>query len=323
MSRRGWVLFGLISVLWGVPYLLIKVAISEVEPSVIVLTRVVLAAVALLPLAIAAGALHRARRRWRELVALSVLEVGMSFLLIAYGEQHITSSLAGLLIAADPLFIVMLATRFDRAERASGARLIGLCLGFLGVIALLGLDPGGDAFGLLGGAMVLLAALCYAAGALLIKRVADVPPLGSVTPSLALGTLWILPLAVTHLPTQVPSLPVLVSLAGLGLVCTAAGFLTYFALIAEAGATRASLITYVNPAVAVLLGVGILHEPVTLATLGGFALILTGCWLSTRSPRVPGPVSPLPTRQAPVDQSAGFRALLHSGRTEGGPPPAG
>jgi drug/metabolite transporter (DMT)-like permease len=282
VSRRAWFLFIAISALWGLPYLLIKVAISEVDPSVIVFARVSMSAVVLLPLALANGALQQVRRRWRAVLALSFLEVVLPFLLIAYGEQHITSSLAGLLIAADPLFIVLLALRFDRSERTTGTRLIGLCLGFVGVVFLLGLDPGGDALGLLGGAMVLLAALCYAGGALLIKRVSDIPPVGSVTASLGIAAVWLAPLASMHVPSHVPSGPVLASLLALGLVCTALGFLTYFSLIAEAGATRASLITYVNPAVAVVLGVSVLHEPVTAATFVGFGLILAGCWLSTR-----------------------------------------
>ena len=321
MTRRGWGLFALISVLWGVPYLLIKVATAEVEPSIIAFARIVIAAAVLLPLAIGTGALRQAYKYWRVLLALSFLEVAVPFLLISYGEQHITSSLAGLLIAADPLFIVLLATRFDSAERASGSRLFGLGLGFIGVVALLGLNPGGDSLALLGGGFVLLAAVCYAAGALLIKRVSDVPPVGSVAPSLALGALWLLPLAIPNFPAHLPSAPVVASLLALGLVCTAMGFLTYFSLIAEAGATRGSLITYVNPAVAVVLGVAILHEPVTLATLAGFALILTGCWLSTRSSRVADLVSAVPTRQVPAHQPAAVPELLRSGRTEDGPPP--
>src|ERR687886_1307326 len=167
MSQRAWVLFVAISLLWGLPYLLIKVAIAEIEPAIIVFARVVVSAAVLLPLALAQGALRQVARRWRTVLALSVLEIALPFLLIAYGEQHITSSLAGLLIAADPLFIVLLALQFDRLERVGGSRLVGLCLGFVGVVVVLGLDPGGDALGVLGGAMVLLAAISYAGGALL------------------------------------------------------------------------------------------------------------------------------------------------------------
>ena len=287
MSQRAWVLFVAISLLWGLPYLLIKVAIAEVEPAIIVFARVVVSAAVLLPLALAQGALQRVGRRWRTVLALSVLEIALPFLLIAYGEQHITSSLAGLLIAADPLFIVLLALQFDHSERASGVRFFGLCLGFAGVVALLGLNPGGDALGVLGGAMVLLAAVCYAVGALLIKRVSDIPPLGSVAASLSIATVWLAPMAAVTLPSAVPSVATLVSLLALGLACTALGFLVYFSLIAAAGATRASLITYVNPAIAVALGVAVLNEPITLATLVGFGLIIGGCWLSTRAAEAP------------------------------------
>ena len=287
MSQRAWVLFVAISLLWGLPYLLIKVAIAEIEPAIIVFARVVVSAAVLLPLALAQGALRQVARRWRTVLALSVLEIALPFLLIAYGEQHITSSLAGLLIAADPLFIVLLALRFDHAERASGIRLFGLGLGFAGVVALLGLNPGGDALGVVGGAMVLLAAVCYAIGALLIKRVSDIPPLGSVAASLSIATVWLAPVAAVTLPSAVPSVATLVSLLALGLACTALGFLVYFSLIAAAGATRASLITYVNPAIAVALGVAVLNEPITLATLVGFGLIIGGCWLSTRAGATP------------------------------------
>jgi drug/metabolite transporter (DMT)-like permease len=283
MTRRAWVLFVVISLLWGLPYLLIKVAVADVEPTVVVFVRVAVSALVLLPLALVRGALRPLAGHWRVILALSVLEVAAPFLLIAFGEQHITSSLAGLLIAADPLFIVLLALRFDASERAGGRRLVGLLLGFLGVVVLLGLDPGGDALGLLGGAMVLLAAVCYAAGALLIKRLADVPPLGSVAASLSLASLWLLPAALLTLPNRLPSGTVVASLLLLGLGCTALGFIVYFSLIAAAGATRGSLITYVNPAVAVVLGVAVLHEPLTAATLAGFGLILAGCWLSTRT----------------------------------------
>jgi drug/metabolite transporter (DMT)-like permease len=287
MSQRAWVLFVAISLLWGLPYLLIKVAIAELDPAVIVFARVGVSAAVLLPVAVAQGALRKVTRRWGAVVALSVVEIALPFLLIAYGEQHITSSLAGLLIAADPLFIVLLAVQFDRSERAGGMRLFGLCLGFVGVVALLGLQPGGDALGLVGGAMVLLAAVCYAAGALLIKRVSDVPPLGSVTASLSIATLWLAPVAAVNMPSTVPSAATLLSVQVLGPGCTALGFLVYFSLVAAAGATRASLITYVNPAVAVALGVAILNEPLTLATLGGFGLIIVGCWQSTRTGATP------------------------------------
>jgi drug/metabolite transporter (DMT)-like permease len=282
VTRRGWGLFVAISLVWGLPYLLIKVAVSELEPAVVVCLRAGIAAAVLLPVALARGALGPIRARWRAVLLLASVEIVGPFLLITYGEQHITSSLAGILIAADPLFVALLALKFDASERATRRSLSGLCVGLVGVATLLGLSPGGDALGLLGGAMVLLAALSYAGGALVIKGAfSDIPPLGSVTASLCVATVALVPLAASRWPATAPSAAVIASLLALSVVCTAVAFLTYFSLIAEVGATRGSLITYVNPAVAVVLGVLILAEPVTLATLAGFALIVVGCWLST------------------------------------------
>ncbi len=270
------------SLLWGLPYLLIKVAVAELEPVVIVFLRASIAALVLLPVALKKGALAPIRPRWRAVLLLSSIEIVGPFLLITHGEQHITSSLTGILIAADPLFIALLALKFDASERATRKSLIGLCVGLLGVATVLGLSPGSDALGLLGGAMVLLAALSYAGGTLLIKRAfSNTAPLGSVTASLSVAALVLLPLAATRLPHAPPSGTVIASLLALSIVCTAVAFLGYFSLIAEVGATRGALITYVNPAVAAILGVVILGEPITLATLAGFALIVVGCWLST------------------------------------------
>jgi drug/metabolite transporter (DMT)-like permease len=248
---------------------------------VVVCVRLALAAGLLLPLAVATGSLRRLRRRWRRLGLIGAIGIALPFSLIAYGEQHITSSLTALLIAADPLFIVLLALHVDPSERASGTRLIGLLLGLVGVAVLLGLDVGGDALRILGGGMVLAAAMCYAVSALLVKRLADVPLLGSVSVTLGVAAVLLAPLALAHLPTHLPSPAVIASVLALSILCTALGYVIYYALIAEAGATRASLITYVNPAVAVLLGVVVLSEPLRPSTLLGFGLILLGCALST------------------------------------------
>jgi drug/metabolite transporter (DMT)-like permease len=288
MTRRAWILFAAMSALWGLPYLLIKVAVAEVDPGLVVFVRLALSAVVLLPIAAATGSLARARRHWRRLLLTSSLGIALPFLLIAYGEQHITSSLAALLIAADPLFVVLLALPFDASERASGARLVGLILGLVGVAVLLGLNDGGDALGVLGAAMVLLAALCYAASALLIKGLSGVPLLGSAAITLSAAALLLAPAALGRLPSELPQASAIGSLVALGLLCTALAYVIYFDLIAEAGATRASVITYVNPAVAVVLGVLLLHEPLGLGTLVGFGLIVLGCALSTgllRDPR--------------------------------------
>jgi drug/metabolite transporter (DMT)-like permease len=270
------------SVLWGLPYLLIKVAVAEIDPAFLVFVRLAIAALVLLPLAAASGALRPARAQWRLLLTIAVIGIVLPFLLIAYGEQHITSSLAALLIAADPLFIVLLALWLDPTERASGSRLLGLGLGFVGVAALVGLSLGGDEQGALGTVMLLGAALCYAVSALLIKRISSIPPIGSTSVSLAAAAVLLAPLAAFDVPSTMPSPPVLASVLVLSLLCTAVGYVVYYSLIAAAGASRASLITYFNPAVAVVLGVAILGESITAGTIVGFVLILAGCALSTR-----------------------------------------
>jgi drug/metabolite transporter (DMT)-like permease len=290
MTRRAWLLFAAVSLLWGVPYLFIKVAVAEVPPVTVVFVRVALAAALLAPVTARRGTLRGLRGRLPQLAVLSLTEITVPFLLISMGEQRITSSLAGLLIAAMPLFVALLALRFDPAERVTGTRLLGLLVGIGGVAALLGIDLGGDLEQVVGGAMVLLATLCYATSTLLVKRFfSDVPMLGVVTVATAISGLLLAPFALALTPARMPSPEVILSLVALGVLCTAAALLTYFALIVEAGPARAAVITYMNPAVAVALGVAVLGEPLTAAIVAGFALILAGSWLSTRPSPHPAP----------------------------------
>lgn len=283
MTRKGWALFCAMSVIWGIPYFFIKIAVRELDPSVVAFARIGIAALVLLPIAIQRGVLVKLRRRWYIVAALALVQIAGPFLLIAFGEQHIASSLTSLLIASDPLLVVLFALRFDPDERAGGLRLVGLLVGMIGVITLLGLDVGGDSQRLLGAALVLLAAVGYAAGALLIRRptIAVLPSLGVVTVECITSALVISPLALTRLPKSLPSTEVLVSLLVLGVICTALAYLLYFALIAEVGASRGTVITYVNPAISVLLGVTLLGEPLNAAIILGFLLIIAGSWLST------------------------------------------
>jgi drug/metabolite transporter (DMT)-like permease len=211
------------------------------------------------------------------------VQIVAPFLLISFGEQHIASSLTSLLIATDPLLVVLFAIPFDPSERVNGLRLIGLLVGMAGVVTLLGLDVGGDAQRLFGAALVLLASAGYAASALLMKRpaIASLPSLGVVTVECVTATIVVLPLAATRLPSKIPSLEVIASLLVLGLICTALAYLIFFALVAEVGAARGTVITYVNPAVSVLLGVTLLAEPLNAAIIVGFLLVIAGSWLST------------------------------------------
>jgi drug/metabolite transporter (DMT)-like permease len=300
MTRRAWALFAAVSLLWGVPYLLIKVAVAELPAVTVVFARVVLAALVLAPLAARRGALRGLRRQAPALLALSLTEITVPFLLISLGEQRIASSLTGLLIATMPLFVALLALRFDPAERVGGSRLLGLLLGLAGVAALLGVGPGGGRARLAGAALVLLATLCYAASTLLVKRAfAGAPMLGVVAVATAVASLVLAPFAVALTPPRLPGAHVLLALGGLGLLCTAGALLAYFALIVEAGPSRAAVVTYLNPAVAVALGVAVLGEPLTAGIAAGFLLILAGSWLSTRpaaTGRVPAGAEAPPPR---------------------------
>lgn len=284
MTRRGWVLFVVMSVVWGIPYFFIKIAVRELDPITIVFARVAIASIVLVPIAIQRKQFKPLHKSWKILIPLSLIQIVIPFLLISYGELHIASSLTSLLIAAEPMLVALLALRFDASERVRGLRLVGLVIGMVGVITLLGFDVGGDDQGLLGAGFVLLATASYAAAALAVKRptIAALPSLGVVTAECLVSTIVLAPFALTRLPSSTPSLNVLISLLILGLICTALAYLIFFALIAEVGASRGTVFTYVNPAISVLLGVAVLGEPLSLFTIAGFVLIIIGSWLSTR-----------------------------------------
>lgn len=282
MSVRAWAAFAAVSVLWGIPYMLIKVAVEDgVPPVVVALVRVALGAAVLLALAWRAGVLGELRGRWRWVSAFAVTEIVLPFPLIAAGEQHVDSSLAAILIAVAPLFVALLALRFDPAERASGRRLLGSFVGLAGVAALVGIEVAGRTDELVGSAFILIAAFGYAVGPMILKRhLADLDPRASMGASLAVAAAVLAPAAAFTPPTGMPSRMAVAALVALGLLCTAAALVFYAALVAEVGAGRALVITYVNPVVAVLLGVALLGERPGPSALAGLALILAGSWLS-------------------------------------------
>jgi drug/metabolite transporter (DMT)-like permease len=282
MSSRAWVLFAVVSVVWGIPYLFIKVAVDELSPTTVAFGRVALGFAVLLPYAWHKGALRGLAARWKVLLVYTVVEIVLPWPLIGFGEQRVSSSLAAILIAAVPLVVAVMALRFDPDERAEGGRLFGLVVGFAGVVVLLGLDVAGRPGELLGAAAILLAAVGYACGPMIIKhRFADLDPLGPVTASLGLATVLLLPASLASAPAATPSPDAIVSVVVLGLVCSALGFLFFFALIAEVGPGRATVITYVNPVVAAALGVTLLGERLGPTAVAGLLLILAGSWLST------------------------------------------
>jgi drug/metabolite transporter (DMT)-like permease len=282
VSRRGWVLFLVMSVIWGVPYLLIKVAVGEVSPVMVVFARCVVGAALLLPWTIARGQLRPALRHWKGLLLFTVLEMTMPWLLLSYAEQSLSSSLTGLLVATVP-FVAALAGRLaGEEERLTPVRLLGMGIGVVGIVALLGLDIEGVT--LLALVAVALTVIGYATGPLVITRaLPDVP--GTAASSIALFIT-----AVVYAPFALPQLDqvadasseAVLSLVGLGAVCTALALALFFVLIREVGPQRALVITFVNPAVAVLLGVLLLDEPFTLGIAVGLPLVLIGCVLATR-----------------------------------------
>ena len=305
MTARAWLLFAAVSVVWGVPYFFIKVAVEAgVPPGFVAWSRVALGAALLLPVAWRRGALRGLGGRWRAVAAYAACEVALPFLLIAAGEQRVASSLAAILIASMPLMVALLSPE----DRPTGLRLAGLVIGFGGVVALLGVDVAGRPGELLGAVLILVATLCYATATIIVNRgLADLDPLGPIAASLALATLGLVPAVALAPPVGVPPADALGALAVLGFVCTALGLVLFFRLIVEAGPSRASVITYVNPLVAVVLGVAVLDERVGAVSLVGLLAILGGSWLSTRGRRAgPGP-EPTPGRDGGTGAGVGGR----------------
>jgi drug/metabolite transporter (DMT)-like permease len=283
VSRKGWVLFAIMCVVWGIPYLFIKVAVAEVAVPVVVFARTALGALILLPLALRSGQLSVLRQHWRPLVAFATLEMIVPWGLLSQAERTLPSSLAGLLIAAVPIISVVIARLTGGTERLSPRRWVGLIIGLAGVAVLAAPDlSGGSGWPI---AEVLLVAVGYASAPLIAaRRLTDVPALPMTVACLSLAALIYTPAAIVTWPSHIPSGRVLAALAALGIVCTAFAFVVFLQLIREVGTSRAMVFTYINPAVAVAAGVALLSEPFTATMAVSFALILTGCLLATGQP---------------------------------------
>jgi drug/metabolite transporter (DMT)-like permease len=297
-------LFALMSVVWGLPYLLIKVAVRDLTPATVVGARTAIGALVLLPLALHHGQLRPLLQAWKPLLAYTIAEMAVPWWLLSDAERRLPSSLSGLLIATVPLISVILAALTGHADRVDRRGLTGLVVGLVGVMVLLGFDIGTGDLGAVG--MVGVVAVGYAIGPLVASRyLGHLPSLGLATVSLVLVTVVYAPLAVGQRPERMPPGTVIAAILLLGLVCTALAFVAFFELIKEVGSTRATVITYVNPAVAVLLGVVLLGEQFTGATGIGFVLILGGCWLSSTPPGgVRGAVDPTAAVSEPLDRPA-------------------
>ena len=306
MTRRGIALFALMSVIWGIPYLFIRVAVAEISPATLVFARTAIAALILLPLAVLRTDLHPVLARWRWVVAFAAIEIAIPWVFLASAEQQVSSSLAGLLIAGVPLVGAVIAIATGGSDRLGRTGIVGLFVGMTGVAAIVGGDFAASSVSAL--LKLLVVVVCYAVGpAILARRLGGLSSLGVMGVSLGLTALVYAPFAALQWPSVTPSQDVLVSIAILAVVCTAAAFLAFAALIAEIGPVRATVITYVNPAVAAVLGAAVLGETLTIAMGIGFGLVIAGSVLATRSPSAarsrPAPEPGAP-QQAVVDEPA-------------------
>jgi drug/metabolite transporter (DMT)-like permease len=285
VTRRSWVLFSAMCVIWGIPYLLIRVAVRDLNPETVVFARTAIGAVLLLPVAVWRGVFPALRGQVGWLLAFTAVELAIPWLLLTRAEEHLTSSLAGLLVAAVPLVGIGISRLLGFTEHMTARRWAGLVIGVAGVACLVGLQVGHIDLAAVG--EVFLVAVGYAIGPLIqTHRLSSAPSLAVVTASLAITAVVYAPFALTSHPHDVGA-KVIWSVIGLAVICTALAFLVFFALIGAIGPTRATVITYVNPAVAVLLGVAVLGEHLTTGMIVGFPLVLLGSVLATAQPRKP------------------------------------
>ncbi|MGF6821904.1 drug/metabolite transporter (DMT)-like permease [Microbacterium sp. ZKA21] len=285
VSRRGWLLFGAMALLWGVPYLFIRIAVESYSPPAIVAGRTLIAALLLLPFAIRSGALRPALKKWPWVLAFGLVEMGGPFVLLGHAEQTLHSGPTGLLVATVPLFAALIALGGGDRTVLRPVRLGGLLVGFAGV-AIVVAGPGLASGDLVAAGEVLLVAVLYAIAPFIIARkLGDVPSLGTITLALiAIGVIYLpIAFATQH---EVPTLESTGALLALAVICTAIAFLAFFALIREVGPVRAPLFTYVNPVVAIILGAIVLSEPITPGLLIGFPLVIVGCWFAATGGRL-------------------------------------
>ena len=304
MTRRDWSLLLVLAAIWGSSYLFIKIGLRDLSPMAVAFARTVLGAAVLVPLAWRAGALGRlrsSRALWPMLALVALIQVAAPFALISEGEQHISSALAGILVASVPIFTAILAIRYDAEDRSEGLRAVGVVVGIAGVGLLLGLDLGDSTETLVGGLLIVLASLGYAVGGLLVKkRLGPLEPIGIAAAVMAMGSVMALPFAVADAPTEMPGLGPLAAIAALGILGTGVAFMIFYYLLTTVGPSRTFIVTYLAPAFAVVYGAVLLDEPIGAGTIAGLALILVGSFLAVggRFPSRGSVVSDLRTRGA-------------------------
>lgn len=279
MTRRGWILFTAMAVIWGIPYLLIRVAVRQVDPGFLVLGRTGPTAVLLLLLVISRRQLPLLWSNFKWIATFGVIEFGVPWFFMATAEKHITSSLTSLLICAVPLLSIAVQRLRRTKEHVSTRRYLGLLIGAIGVALLVGLDLRGGSITWIG--MMMIVCVGYTIGPIILAtKLAHVPGPIIVAGATAFVALCWVPWSITHWPAHT-SAETLSSIAVLSLVCTAGAFLIFFELVKEVGATKSVVVTYVNTALAVVLGVLGLNEPLTIGIVLGFPLVLIGSIFAT------------------------------------------
>lgn len=281
MSKRGAILFLSLGLIWGIPYLLIKVSVEYLSPEVIIFLRVFLAAMILMPVVIKRSYLRQLKGHWKWVFVFAIVEIAFPFGALTFAEINLSSSMTGLLIAAVPIVSAIFAWRLGIDDRITGNRVLGLAIGIVGVASLVGLDVTGSE--LLSVALLGITVVGYALGPIIVsQKLSQAPALAAIAMAMVINSVIYAPLAFFSRPTESVPVNVWLAVAVLGAVCTALAFLLFFSLVAEVGPARTTVITYINPAVAVILGVLVLSEPITLGLLVGFPLILLGSFLATR-----------------------------------------
>jgi drug/metabolite transporter (DMT)-like permease len=284
MSRRAWVELLALAILWGSVYLLIEITLRELSPILVVFGRVSLAALLLTPLAIRRNALRLLWQRPRAIIETVLVQSTIPLLLLTFGQQYVSSGLAGILVGAQPLFVALLALRFAPDERPQGWKgVVGIIVGFAGLVLLFRLDFTGGWHALLGGLLVLMAAVGYGAGAIMIhRRHADAQPLGVATSAMIVSAVALVLPSLFALPKHIPSLATIGALAVLGIVCTGMTLVLFYTLIVQTGPARAALAFYLSPWFAVVFGVIFLSEELPVVTALGLLAIVVGSALAAQ-----------------------------------------
>ena len=290
MSRRNLILFILVGFLWGIPYLFIKVAVDPengFSPAIVVFGRVFIGALVLIPIAIYDKTFFNAIKHWRYIAVYALFEMVGPWILIGTAEQKISSGLAGLLVSSVPIFSTLIASRYGDKSVWQPKRLFGIAIGFLGVFLLVGIESITGSSDPLSIVMVLAASLAYAFAVIYITRkVPDGSGVAINGIAMAMTAVFYSPALFFLWPDRAVSTEAIYSLIGLGVFSTGIAFAVFFTVMAEIGPTRASLVTYMNTAFAVVLGIIILKEPLTVGIIVGLPLVLIGSYLASRKTSV-------------------------------------